>query len=278
MVAAGDQSIYDKLKEAIAAQRPAAVVTILRGANVGQKRLLIAKDAGTPGEDDETFGTLGDPSLDEQADRLAHEQLARERSGTHQVTDSDGQPVTLFVEAYPVPPLLLIFGAVHVGQALCRLAKQLGYRVIVSDARGALATEERFPEADRIIRAWPDEALAQVEVTPTTSIAILTHDPKFDEPAILGALKTPARYIGAVGSRKTNEDRRRRLGDAGATAEDVARIRGPIGLNIGAETPEEMAVAIMAEIIAVKYGRPGGMLTNATGRIRGEAVASAASD
>ena len=146
----------------------------------------------------------------------------------------------------------------------------LGYRVLISDARAKLATEERFPEADEVIVAWPDEAIARYSIGRNAYIAILSHDPKFDEPALLGALDSKARYIGAVGSRKTNRDRRERLINAGVSDESLSRIRGPIGLDIGANTPEEMAVSIMAEIIAVRRGRSGGALTDATGSIRGD--------
>jgi xanthine dehydrogenase accessory factor len=159
---------------------------------------------------------------------------------------------------------------VHVAQALTKIAKLLGFRVIVSDARAKLATSERFPDADQIIQAWPDDALAQLELPPSTYVAILTHDPKFDEPALLGSIETHARYIGAVGSRNTNASRRERLIEAGLSDESLARIRGPIGLDIGAETPEEMAISIMAEIIAVRHQREGGPLTRATGNIRGQ--------
>jgi xanthine dehydrogenase accessory factor len=176
--------------------------------------------------------------------------------------------VDVFIETFPPPPVLLIFGAVHVAQALARFAKMLGFRVIVSDARSKLASPERFPDADRLIVAWPDEALQELTIGPNTYIAILTHDPKFDEPALLGALQTPARYIGAVGSRRTNADRRERLRAAGVNEESLARVRGPIGLDIGASTPEEMAISILAEIIACRHGRRGGPLSEATGNIR----------
>jgi xanthine dehydrogenase accessory factor len=242
-------AVYDRLKGALAAGQPVAVATVVRGPGTGRK-LLIAPDG--------TVGGLGDAELDAAAGALADELLAAERSETRVVRTAGGEAVELYVETHPIPPTLLIFGAVHVAQALCRLAKLLGFRVIVTDARAALATEERFPDADRIVRAWPDDALAEIEVTASTYVAILTHDPKFDEPALLGTLGTPARYIGAVGSRKTNRDRRERLVAAGVAPEKLARVRGPIGLNIGAETPEETAVSILAEVIAVRHGRPGG--------------------
>src|SRR5215218_7784181 len=255
-------TLYDQLKTAAEAYIPAAMVTVVRGEPLGAKLLIIQ---------DRTEGSLGNADLDARAIADARELLDAERSETrsYSVAGLD-DPVELFIETFPPPPTLLIFGAVHVAQALTRLAKSLGFRVIVTDARAKLLTEERFPEADHIVLAWPDDAVQQIPVQPNTFVAILTHDPKFDEPALLGTLETRARYIGAVGSRKTNRDRRDRLRAAGVSEESLARIRGPIGLNIGAETPEEMAISILAEIIAVQHGRPGGPLTEAAGNIRGE--------
>ncbi len=213
----------------------------------------------------------GTPTLDAAVQADAPDLLARERSETrpYRVAGHE-EPVEVFIETFPPPPTLLIFGAVHVAQPLSRFAKALGFDVIVSDARAKLATTERFPDADRIIQGWPDETLEQVEILPNTYVAILSHDPKFDEPALVGTLSTPAAYIGAIGSRSTNEDRRRRLAAAGMSPEQVARMRAPIGLDIGAATPEEMAISILGEIIALRRGRSGGSLTHATGRIRGE--------
>ena len=265
-----DLSLQGRLAAAIRANRPAATVTVLTGETAGTKILVLLPTPGVPGEESERHGSLGSPGLDEEAVARAIEQVASERSARLTLGTSSGHESDVFVEVFPQPPTMLIFGAVHAAQALSVLAKQLGYWVVVTDARGALATQERFPLADRIIRGWPDEALVQVPITANTDIAILTHDPKFDEPAIIGSLASPARYIGAIGSRSTNEDRRKRLAEAGVADEDIARLHGPIGLNIGAETPEEMAVAIMAEIIASRRGRPGGSLRSASGRIRNE--------
>lgn len=250
--------IYERLKEALARDVPAAVATVVRGAGVGQKLLILP---------DEVHGTLGSPSLDAGVVADARALLEAERSEvkTYEIGEA---VVDVFIETFPPPPVLLIFGAVHVAQALARFAKMLGFRVIVSDARAKLASPERFPEVDRLIVAWPDEALQELTIGPNTYIAILTHDPKFDEPALLGALQTPARYIGAVGSRRTNADRRERLRAAGVDEESLARVRGPIGLDIGASTPEEMAISILAEIIASRHGRRGGPLAEATGNIR----------
>ena len=264
------ESLQDRLAAAIRANRPAATVTVLTGEAAGKKLLVLLPTPGVPDEVTERSGSLGDPGLDDEAVAKATGQVAAERSARLTIGTPTGESLDVFVEVFPQPPTMLIFGAVHAAQALCALAKQLGYWVVVTDARGALATQERFPLADRIIRGWPDDALAQVPITSTTDIAILTHDPKFDEPAIIGSLASPARYVGAIGSRSTNEDRRIRLAAAGVAAEDIARLHGPIGLNIGAETPEEMAVAIMAEIIATRRGRPGGSLKAASGRIRNE--------
>jgi xanthine dehydrogenase accessory factor len=254
--------LYEQYKEAVAAETPVALATMVKGDHLGAKLLVLP---------DRVEGTLGDPRLDEEATNDARELLAAEKSGTRSYLSPHREDqVEVFIETVSRPPTLLIFGAVHVAQALTRFAKLLGFKVIVSDARAKLATAERFPEADRIIQAWPDDALHELTVEPNTYVAILTHDPKFDEPALLGTLETQARYIGAVGSRKTNRDRRQRLMDAGLDAASLERIRGPIGLDIGAETPEEMAISILAEIIAVRHGRRGGPLTDATGNIRGE--------
>jgi xanthine dehydrogenase accessory factor len=254
--------IQARLEAALAARAPAAAATIVRGEPLGAKMLILPEG---------NFGSLGDAALDAAVERDAGDLIDRERSETrpYPVPGRD-EAVEVFIEAFPPPPTLLIFGAVHVAQPLTHFAKALGFDVIVSDARAKLATRERFPDADQIIQGWPDETLEQVEIRPNTYVAILSHDPKFDEPALVGTLDTSAAYIGAIGSRKTNEDRRRRLAEAGMSPEQVARLRAPIGLDIGAATPEEMAISILGEIIALRRGRGGGALTDATGSIRGE--------
>lgn len=255
--------LYDRLKEEVEAGRPVAVATVVRGEPLGAKVLVLPQ---------EVLGSLGDATLDEEVVADARRLLVAERSETRPYLVVGREVgVEVFVEVHPPPPTLLIFGAVHVAQALTRFAKALGFRVVVTDARAKLATQERFPDADEIIQAWPDDALEQIAVQPNTYVAILTHDPKFDEPALLGTLDTPAPYIGAVGSRGTTRDRRRRLLEAGVPEEHLRRIHGPIGLDIGAETPEEMAISILAEIIAARHGRSGGPLTAASGPIRGPA-------
>lgn len=252
--------LHERFKELIAARTPVSIATIVRGGAIGTKMLIL---------NDGIIGTLGDATLDERAAADARQLLLDDRSSTNAYpVPGASEPVEVFLETFPAPPVLLIFGAVHVAQALSTFAKAMGYDVIVVDIRAKLATEERFPQADQIIHAWPDEAFTSITIQPNTYVAILSHDPKFDEPALLGALNSPAGYIGAIGSRKTNVDRRQRLVDAGVSAEQIARVRGPIGLDIGAESPEEMAIAILAELIAVRRGRSGGFLADKTGHIR----------
>jgi xanthine dehydrogenase accessory factor len=164
---------------------------------------------------------------------------------------------------------MIIFGAVDFTAALARVAKVLGYRVIVCDARAVFATVQRFPMADEVVNDWPDRYLAKVgdELGPRDAICVLTHDHKFDVPAIAAALKTRAGYLGAMGSRRTHEGRTARLVDAGVAPEDVARVMSPIGLDIGARTPEETAISICAEIIALRTGRKAGSLRDTAGPI-----------
>lgn len=196
-----------------------------------------------------------------------HEVLGNYAWETSGIVDFNGSQV--FVELFSPRKQLVIFGAVHAAQPLSRYAQDLGFEVVIVDARKALATKERFPNVERILTLWPDAAYEQLNINASTWIAILSHDPKFDEPAILGALETDAAYIGTVGSRKTIEDRQERLRDAGVSDAQLARLHGPIGLNIGGKTPEEMAISILAEMIAIQHGRDGGMLRTSAGSISG---------
>jgi xanthine dehydrogenase accessory factor len=181
---------------------------------------------------------------------------------------SDGSKV--FVEWYGPPPRLFVYGAVDTAEALSRSAKLLGWHVIVADARAKFATRERIPSADELIVEWPDEALAQVAPDHQTAIVVLTHDDKFDEPALIRALETEAFYIGALGSRRNQERRRERLLEAGVSDESIDRIMGPCGLDIGADTQEETALSVLAEILAVRGQREGGFLKHAKKRIHVE--------
>jgi xanthine dehydrogenase accessory factor len=166
----------------------------------------------------------------------------------------------VFADVYGPPPRLLVFGAVDTAEALCRSAKQLGWRTIVADARGRFATAERIPSADELLVAWPEDVLAQVQPDHATAVVVLTHDEKFDLPALTGTVATDAFYIGALGSRRNQEKRRERLREAGVSEVSLERIHGPAGLDLGAHTPEETALSILAEILAVRAGRTGGGL------------------
>ena len=190
------------------------------------------------------------------------------RSGHSKVVELHGRRV--FADVFGPPPRLFVYGAVDTADALCAAASAIGWRTIAADARSRFATPERLPNADEIIVAWPDEALATVQPDHTTAIVVLTHDDKFDLPLLTGALETDAYYIGALGSRRNQERRRERLLEAGVDEADLARISGPAGLDVGAHTPAETAVSMLAEIMAVRAGRDGGRLRDASGRIHAE--------
>jgi xanthine dehydrogenase accessory factor len=190
------------------------------------------------------------------------------RSGHSKVVELHGRRV--FADVFGPPSRLFVYGAVDTADALCAAAKAIGWRTIAADARARFATRERLPHADEILVAWPEEALAQVAPDHTTAIVVLTHDDKFDLPLLTGALATEAYYIGALGSRRNQERRRARLVEAGLDESDLDRISGPAGLDIGAHTPAETAVSMLAEIMAVRAGRDGGRLKDASGRIHAE--------
>jgi xanthine dehydrogenase accessory factor len=236
--------IFEALKARVEAQAPAVAATVVRSENfLGRKAVVL--DGGS------VFGSLGDPELDRQAvaDALGALEAERPEVKTYRLGD---QEVEVFYDPYPAPPKLVILGGVHTAIPLAKMAGEVGFRVIVADPRAKFANRERFPTADEILVAWPEEALARVGVDRSTYIAILTHDPKIDEPALRAALNSPARYIGAIGARKTHAERVEKLRSWGFSDEQISRIYAPIGLNIGAVTPEEIAVSILAEIIAVR--------------------------
>lgn len=189
------------------------------------------------------------PNLDE----LRAEALAAGRSRTVELGDR-----SVFVESFSARPRLVVVGATEIARSLVGLAGSLGYERVVIDARAAFATAERFPDVERLMTDWPDEAFAAIDLGPNDAVAILSHDPKFDEPAIVEAFRRGARYIGAVGSRKTQADRRRRLLEAGLNEEQLTQLHGPIGLDLGGREPAETALAILAEIVAERRGGSGG--------------------
>ncbi len=261
-------SLFDVLRDAIAAEAPVALATVVDGPGVGAK-LLVRPDA-------EPLGSLGDPDLDRVVARDALGELAAGTTGVrHYGTRGQANPdattgdVSVFVESFAPPPQLLVFGAVDFTGALARVGKVLGYRVTVCDAREVFATRTRFPHADEVVVDWPHRLLERVGdgLGPRDAVCVLTHDPKFDVPAVLAALRTDVGYLGAMGSRRTTEDRNRRLREEGATEAELARIMAPIGLDLGARTPEETAVSILAEVIASRTGRAAPSLRDADGPI-----------
>lgn len=242
-----DLALYDRLRAALVDEQPVTVVTVVRGpAELLGRKLVMHADGST-------FGTLGEAL---EATALAAARAALASGQARRLTlPQAAEPVEVFIEVNLPSPTLVIVGGVHIAIALTAIAKALGYRTVVVDPRRAFGSEVRFPHADRLIRAWPDEALAQVGLTPSTAVVMLTHDPKLDDPALKIALSSPAFYIGALGSRTTQAKRRRRLLEAGLSEAQLARLHGPIGLDLGARTPEEIALAVMAQIVAVRNGR-----------------------
>ncbi|MFI8828637.1 XdhC family protein [Streptomyces sp. NPDC053431] len=239
----------------------AALVRVVSGPEdlLGQA-LLVRPDGSYEG------GLGGHPELDRTAAGEARAMLDAGRTGTVEIGEEGsrcGRPLTLLVESSVPPPRMIVFGAVDFAAALVRVGKFLGYHVTVCDARPVFTTKVRFPDADEIVVAWPHRYLESTEVDGRTVLCVLTHDAKFDVPLIQAALKLPVAYIGAMGSRRTHEDRNRRLREAGVTELELARLRSPIGLDLGARTPEETALSIGAEIVAHRRGGSGVSLTGA---------------
>jgi xanthine dehydrogenase accessory factor len=233
----------------------AALVTVIAGVDLGAKLLVRA--------DGTSDGGLGTAELDRAGVEAAEELLWAERSEKREVADT-----TLFVDVVAPAPRLVIFGAVDYSAALARLARAAGWRPFVCDPRSQFATPERFPDAEEVIATWPAEAFARVGgIDRATYIAVLTHDPKLDDAALSIALGSDAAYVGAMGSRRAQAQRRDRLVAAGIDEELLERISAPIGLDLGAVSPEETALSIMAEVVAVRNGREGGRLSQSSGRI-----------
>jgi len=241
-----DPTFFEVLHTVLREECAAVAVTIVRGGAVALGREMLIR------EDGHVTGTLG-ADLDERAVELAKQVLTQ---GISQRAALDAQ-TEAFLEVILPPPTLVAVGGVHITVALMKLARTLGYRTVVVDPRSAFGNTERFPDVDRLIQAWPDEAFREIPITRSTAIAMLTHDPKLDDPALKVALPSPAFYVGALGSRTTQAKRRQRLQEDGVSAAHLDRLRGPIGLEIEARTPEEIAVSIMAEIVAAR-NRAGG--------------------
>jgi xanthine dehydrogenase accessory factor len=248
----------------VSAPPPELLERLARVAETQERAVLFTELDGTGQvlvlETGETVGAASEPIL-AQAPELI-------RGGRSRVVELDGRSV--FADVFGPPPRVLVFGAVDTAEALCRIAGAAGWRTIVADARAKFATRERLPSADEIVVAWPDDALTQVRPDHSTAVVVLTHEDRFDVPAIAGALATDAFYVGALGSRKSQERRRERLREAGVEDDALDRISGPAGLDIGASSPAETAVSIFAEILAARAGRGGGSLTEASGRIHAD--------
>jgi xanthine dehydrogenase accessory factor len=237
----------------------AAEVTLVSGARPGAK-LLVEPDGARS-------GSLGAPELDDEGARIAGELLWAESSELRG---------PMFFDVVAPPPRLILFGAVDVAAALARLAHDAGWRAYVVDPRARFATPERFPDAEEVIAAWPQQAFARLGgIDPATSIAVLTHDPKLDDAALEIALRSPARFIGAMGSRRAQEARRERLVALGLSDEEMARLSAPLGLDLGASSTEETALSILAEVVAARHGRGGGRLADARGSIHAAAPVQA---
>ena len=245
--------LLERLAELRASENRGILFTAVEGEGVGTKVLVL-----------ESGERVGD-GLEEAVAQF--DELIR-RGRNRLLSLDDGTKV--FAEWYGPPPRLLVYGAVDTAEAMCRGAKLLGWHAIVADARAKFATRERIPSADELIVAWPEEAYAQVQPDHQTAIVVLTHDDKFDEPALIGALATEAFYIGALGSRRNQERRKERLLEAGVEEGQLVRIMGPCGLDIGADTQEETALSILSEMLAVRGEREGGFLKDAKKRIHVE--------
>jgi xanthine dehydrogenase accessory factor len=263
----------DEVAASIASGEPVAVVTCIEGPPEKFGRRLVLWS-------ERRDGTLGSARLDDAATDDARGLLASGRTGVlHYGLDGErlGDGLTLFVASYAPRPRMLVFGAIDFAAAVARIGGFLGYRVTVCDARAVFATPKRFPDADEVIVDWPHRFLnGEIEagrVDSRTVVCVLTHDPKFDVPVLEVALRQPFGYVGAMGSRRTHDDRMRRLREAGVEEEALARLASPIGLDLGARTPEETAVSIAAEIIASQWGGRGQRLVGLSGRIHHDAMA-----
>jgi xanthine dehydrogenase accessory factor len=259
-------ALFDRFAEELSADRPVGLATVVVGPNIGAKLLVL--DDGT------TEGSLGDDDLDRVVVRDTVAELQSGQSGVRHYGphgEARQDDVTVFIETHAPAPRLLVFGAVDFSAALVRVAKVLGFHVTVCDARQVFATTQRFPFADEVVVDWPHRLLERVGASlgPRDAVCVLTHDHKFDVPAIVGALATDVGYLGAMGSRRTTEERNKRLLDAGVTDEQLRRVHAPIGLDIGARTPEETAISICAEIIGARTGRPARPLGDVDGPIHG---------
>jgi len=270
-----DSGQVGTLRRALEEQSPIAVATVIdaaAGSGVPSGgRLLVTPEVHE--------GELGDEELERAVADGARGMLEGGQTGQRHYGPRGQrrmEDVTVFVNSFAPPPRMYVFGAIDFAGAVAKIGKFMGYRVTVCDARPVFATRERFPSADEVVVSWPDDFLKTAEVDGRTVICVLTHDPKFDVPVLKAALDTGAGYIGAMGSRRTHEDRTARLKEEGVADEQLGRIASPVGLDLGARTPEETAVAIAAEVIALRTGHEGGRLAGGSGPIHSTGFEEAA--
>lgn len=245
-------TVFDFLASALEGDRPVALATVVAGSGLGGQ---LALAGGKVSGDLASEGSLGlGDEADEAARRRLEEALDSGRGSRFSLETPEGE-ADVFLEVHRPRPQLLIVGAVHTAIPLITFAKVLGFRTVVIDPRGTFATEERFGHADELLRQWPAEALGEIHLHEETYLATLSHDPKIDLPAVEIALRSPVGYVGALGSKKTHGKRVKALEAAGFSAEEIGRIHAPIGLDLGGRKPEEIALAVIAEIVAVRSGR-----------------------
>ncbi|WP_406431627.1 XdhC family protein [Streptomyces sp. NBC_00631] len=266
-VTAGSDPAFGAVAGSVAAGEPVTVATVVDGPAPRGATLAVWPDR--------TAGALGTDGLDVAVTADARGELALGASvlrhyGPHGERREDA--VTVFLQSFAPPPRMLVFGAIDYAAAVARIGDFLGYRVTVCDARPVFATPKRFPAAVEVVADWPHRHLSGTDTDDRTVICVLTHDPKFDVPLLEEALRRPAAYIGAMGSRRTHDERRARLAEAGLTEAELSRLRSPLGLDLGARTPEEVAVSVAAEIVALRWGGSGAPLATTTGAIHAPAV------
>jgi xanthine dehydrogenase accessory factor len=249
-------TVFEDWRRVVEEGGRAVVLTVVAGPAVGAK-LLVYEDGSTAGDGPAELAALAPDAL---------------RRGRSHVIEHDG--TTVFADVFGPAPRLLVYGAIDTAESLCRLASLLGWRTIVADARARFATRERIPSADELLVAWPEEAIEHVRPDLGTAIVVLTHDDKFDLPMLTAALASDAFYVGALGSRRNQERRLGLLRDAGLSEAELDRISGPCGLDVGAESPAETALSMLAEILAWRAGRSGGPLKGASHRIHAEPLAA----
>lgn len=248
-------TVHEALRRLVTEERLGALATVVDGPDTGL-RAVFDYDRGP------VAGSLPEEILE---DVLADARALMENEQSRTLGYGDRE---VFIESVAPPPRLVIFGAVHVAQPLSTIAKELGFQVVVSDARPAFTSRERFPDADEVLVGWPDEVFEKLEIDRRTYVVLLSHDARFEDPVLPHVLRSPARYIGAMGSRRTHRLRVEKLGKWGFSEEDIARVHGPVGLDIGAEQPAEVAVSILAEMIQARYGSgTGESLRGREGRI-----------